>query len=98
MLRNYGKWYIHFVSTSLTSIDFTNFRVPKLRTLQNAFYKSSSLKSVNLSSVETDDLRNLGETFYDCHSIEYIYLPKNNYKNGVLMSGAFTNCKIYWFK
>jgi hypothetical protein len=78
--------------TSLTSIDFSNFREPKLIKLQNAIYESTYFKSVNLSSVESDDFRTLGDTFYGCHSLEYIYLPKTTAKKELSLSNIFTYC------
>ena len=78
---------------SLTSLDISNFYLPRISSMKNMFYRCYSLTSLNLSNVKPNNYIIITENlFYNCSSL--FFLDISNFKLTVPATGftMFLGC------
>ena len=60
---------------SLTSIDFTNFKIKNVIALDIMFDRCSSLKKINISNIDISKVTNMARMFNECKELENIEFP-----------------------
>ena len=85
--------YMFAQCSSLTSIDFTNFRVKNVKSLDGMFSSCSSLKNINISKIDISKVTSMNGMFYQCKKLEKIEFPNIKTKELKNMGEMFISCE-----
>ena len=77
---------------SLTSIDFTNFKIKKVTSLENMFNGCSSLKDINISNIDISKVKSMIRMFSGCKELEMIVFPSIKTKDLRNIDEMFYDC------
>ena len=80
--------------TSLTSIDFDNFKTASATDLNNMFFGCSGLTSLDLSGFETANVVDMHSMFAGCTSLTTLDLSSFNTPSLTNMNGMFSGCDL----
>ena len=79
--------------SKLTSLDLSNFKVQRVRSMAYTFKNCNSLTSLDLSNfMDTYSLINTSEMFSGCTSLYSLNISNLNTQNDKSMHGMFYNC------
>ncbi len=77
-------------ASKLTTLDLSNWNVPKARATYLMFYGCSSLTTLNLP--EFTSVTSLNQMFYNCTSLKTLDLSRFNTSNAGSLYGLFLSC------
>jgi len=77
---------------SLTSIDFTNFKIKNVTNLEYMFGGCSSLKNINISNIDISKVTSMKYMFYGCKDLENIEFPNIKTKELKEIEQMFYGC------
>ena len=78
--------------TSLTSIDFTNFKIKNVTILDSMFIYCSSLININISNIYISKATSMNSMFNKCEKLQTIEFPNVKTKELRSMGSMFSNC------
>ena len=81
-----------FGCTDLTLIDFTNFKIKNVTTLESMLNGCSSLKNINISNIDISKVTNIIAMFNGCQKLEMIEFPNIKTKELQSIEGMFFGC------
>ena len=77
---------------SLTSIDFTNFKIKNVTSLENMFNGCSKLKDINISNIDISKVTSMSKIFNQCKELENIEFPNIKTKELNNIEHIFSGC------
>jgi len=77
---------------TLTSIDFTNFKIKNVTSLENMFNGCSSLKDINISNIDISKVTSMSRMLYECNELELIEFPSIKTKELNNVDQLFYKC------
>ena len=77
---------------SLTSVDFTNFKIKNVKILYGMFKGCSSLKNIDISPIDISNVTNMKRMFFGCKELENIQFPNNKTEELINIEEMFSNC------
>ena len=84
--------FMFYGSSSLTSLDLSNFRTENVTNMDNMFLGCSSLTTIVLSNFDTKNVKFMNKMFAGCSSLKSIDLSNFNTQSLTNMDYMFSGC------